>query len=144
MTNEPMTEANKRLAAECLAAFSRGEIDAVAAMFTDDGVWRVMGKLEGMSGSYAMAEFVPLANSAREIYKDGALKITPSQMTAEDDRVAVIASGHAELKDGRVYCPDYHFLFTVRDGRIAELREFMDTLHAQDIFFAASNDGSSG
>lgn len=88
-----------------------------------------------MSGRYERDAFVSLAEGAKAFYRSGALRIAPETMTAEDDRVSVIASGHAELMDGRTYAPDYHFLLTIRDGAIAEVREFMDTLHAKEIFF---------
>jgi ketosteroid isomerase-like protein len=63
------------------------------------------------------------------------LRITPTAMIAEGDKVAVEAQGFAELLDGRVYDPHYHFLVTVRGGKIAEVLEYMDTQHAKDIFF---------
>lgn len=129
------TQANKKLAARFFEAFSRGEIANAATLMTNDSHWTVMGGLDGMSGVYARDAFVDLAEGAKAFYRSGALRITPGIMTAEDDRVSVIATGHAELMDGRTYEPDYHFLLTFRDGAIAEVREYMDTLHAKDIFF---------
>lgn len=128
-------EANKAIARNCLETFSKGDIAGVAAMMSDDAVWMVMGQLDGLSGTYPRDQFVALAEGAKENYREKALKISPLAMTAEGDRVAVEAKGHAELKDGRVYDPDYHLLFTVRDGKISEVREYMDTHHAFDIFF---------
>ena len=34
---------------------------------------------------------------------------------------------------GKTYHQRYHFLFRVRDGKIAELREYFDTMHANDV-----------
>ena len=127
---------NKMLVAEFLARFSEGAISEAAKLMASDSAWIVMGRLEGMSGRYSRDNFVQLADSARVNYRSGALQILPGVMTAEDDRVSVVASGHAELSDGRTYCPDYHFLFTVSDNRIVEVREYMDTQHARDVFFS--------
>ena len=57
-------------------------------------------------------------------------------MIAEGERVAVEATGFVELTDGRTYSPQYHFLVTVRDGKVFEVREYMDTQHAKDTFFS--------
>lgn len=130
-------EANKELVRVCLETFSKGDIAGVAALMADDARWIVMGKLEGMSGSYPRDEFVALADGAKEAYREKALRIEPIAMTAEGGRVAVEAKGYAELADGRVYAPDYHLLFVLEDGRIAEVHEYMDTHHAFGIFFSA-------
>lgn len=128
-------EKNKAIVGRCLETFSSGDISGVAALMADDAVWIVMGQLQGMSGTYGRDEFVALAEGAKASYRERALKIEPLAMTAEEDRVAVEAKGHAELLDGRVYEPDYHLLFKLRDGQIVEVREYMDTHHAFDTFF---------
>ena len=58
-------------------------------------------------------------------------------MTAEDDRVAVEATSFATMEDGRVYANSYHFLVTIRDGKVATVREYMDTIHARETFFGS-------
>lgn len=130
-------EANKALAANFFETFSSGNVPAIVAAMTGDATWWVSGKLAGFSGGYAVADLAPLLEGAKALYKSGALRITPTAMVAEGDKVAVEARGHAELHDGRVYDPHYHFLLTVRGGKIAEVREYMDTQHAKEIFFGA-------
>ncbi len=49
---------------------------------------------------------------------------------AEGDQVAVEAESWGELKNGRVYNQEYHFLITLRDGKISAVREYLDTQHA--------------
>lgn len=130
------TEANKATVASFFATFSSGNVPALLDAMADGGAWQVMGKLEGMSGRYDKATFGPLVAGAAALYKGGALQIRPVAMIAEGDKVAVEAEGYAELTDGRVYSPHYHFLVTVRDGKVFEVREYMDTLHAKDTFFS--------
>ena len=129
------TEANKALVASFFETFSSGNVPAIVAAMTRDATWWVSGKLTGFSGSYAVADLAPLLEGAKALYKSGALSITPTAMLAEGDKVAVEAQGHAELLDGRVYDPHYHFLVTVQGGKVAEVREYMDTQHAKEIFF---------
>ena len=129
------THDTKTIVARFFEIFSRGDIPAMLDAMTDDASWWVSGRLQGMSGRYDKASFGPLVDGAKALYRGGALAIRPTGMTAEGDRVAVEAQGHAELLDGRIYDPQYHFLVTLRDGKVFEVREYMDTLHAKEIFF---------
>ncbi|MEX2207407.1 MAG: nuclear transport factor 2 family protein [Myxococcota bacterium] len=57
-------------------------------------------------------------------------------LTAEDDRVAaeLVIRGRSKAS-GRDYRNHYHFLFVIRDGRIAEFHEHLDTLYAFRALF---------
>ena len=54
-------------------------------------------------------------------------------MTAEDDRVSVEATSEGKHVSGVMYRNHYHFLFTWRDGKLVEMKEFMDTEKVTDI-----------
>lgn len=66
----------------------------------------------------------------------GHLKLEYSEVTGEDDRIAIVAKGDLPMKDGRNYRNNYHFLLTFRDGKIASGKEFTDSLHINEIFGA--------
>lgn len=125
----------KQIISNFLATFSRGDVDGVLDSMTDDATWWVSGGLEGMSGTYDKASFGPLLRGATSLYVEGALRITPTSMIAEGDRVAVEAEGFATMTSGRIYQPRYHFLIEVKDGKVRRVREYMDTMHAWDTFF---------
>lgn len=132
-----VSDENKAVVARFFELFSSGDVPTLLDAIADDGSWWVSGRLEGMSGRYDKASFGPLVESAKAMYKSGGLTITPVSMIAEGDKVAVEATGFAELADGRTYLPHYHFVVTVQGGKIFEVREYMDTQHAKDIFFSA-------
>ena len=127
---------NKAIVARFFEIFSSGDVAALLDAMAEGSSWWVSGRLEGMSGRYDKATFGPLVEGAKAIYRNGTLRISPVSMIAEGDRVAVEAQGYAELADGRVYDPQYHFLVTLRDGKVFEVREYMDTLHAKETFFS--------
>jgi ketosteroid isomerase-like protein len=129
------TTANKALVADFFATFSTGNVPAIIGAMTADGSWWVSGKLDGMSGPYTAEGLAPLLVGANAGYKAGALRITPTGMIAEGDKVAVEADGYAELLDGRVYDCQYHFLITIRNGKVGDVKEYMDTQHAKETFF---------
>ena len=56
-------------------------------------------------------------------------------MTAEGDRVAVEAETYGEHVSGKTYNNFFHFLLVIRDGKIQEWKEYMDTKHASYTFF---------
>ena len=136
MTSGAVAE-NKAIVARFFEIFSSGDVPDLLDAMADGGSWWVSGRLEGMSGRYDKATFGPLVEGAKAIYKSGSLTITPVSMIAEGEHVAVQATGFAELTDGRTYSPQYHFLVTVRGGKVLEVREYMDTQHAKDTFFAS-------
>ncbi|HPV68792.1 MAG TPA: nuclear transport factor 2 family protein [Sphingorhabdus lacus] len=131
------TEDNMAIVADFFATFSKGDVPGVIERLHDDGSWWVSGTIEGMSGTYSKAELAGLLEGARALYREGALQITPTLMTAQDDRVAVEAKSFATMDDGRIYANSYHFLVIVRDGKVANVREYMDTIHARETFFGS-------
>jgi ketosteroid isomerase-like protein len=53
----------------------------------------------------------------------------------ESENFAVVeGEGFGYAKSGKVYNNRYAFLFESRNGQISSIREYLDTLHAQDVF----------
>lgn len=129
-------EANKAVVRQFLAVFSVGDVDGVLLSMHPDATWWVSGTVERISGTYTREQFGALLRGVKDAYKSGALRITPSEMTAEGNRVAVEAECYGELKNGRIYNCRYHLLFVVVDGKIALAREYLDTKHLFDVFVA--------
>lgn len=62
------------------------------------------------------------------------LRIVPTGVTAEGERVAVEAESSGVKTDGKAYNSLYHFLFVVRDGKIQHVREYCDLNYVQHVF----------
>jgi len=125
----------KAVAADFLAAFSTGDVDAVLDRMADGATWWVSGAIDGMSGTYGKAEFGGLLRGAVALYREGALRLTPTHMIADGNEVAVEAESFATMTNGRIYANRYHFLFEVAGGKILRVKEYMDTMHAWETFF---------
>jgi limonene-1,2-epoxide hydrolase len=128
-------EANKRLCKEFLAAVSELRVADAIDLLTDDIVWWVPGNI-AVSGFHrgkpaVEALFEPL----KTVLIDG-LGIELGALTAEDDRVAVEMRSSALLSNGRKYENTYHYLFTIRDGRIASAKEYLDTQHVVETLLS--------
>jgi ketosteroid isomerase-like protein len=55
-------------------------------------------------------------------------------MVAEGNKVAAEVRSYADLTDGRTYENQYHMLFTLRQGKIVEVKEYADTLLIAHMF----------
>jgi hypothetical protein len=77
------------------------------------------------------------------------LRMTVISSLAEGDRVALEVTSSGDLKNGRLYRQEYHFLMEFREGKICAVREYLDTHHAHDVWIAqvsnqeAANAGGS-
>ena len=129
-------ERNKAVIVEFLSRFSKGDVPGLLELMDDGATWWVSGNIAGLSDTYQKETFGTLLLGVKTAYKGGAMQFKPTVMTAEADRVAVEAESFAELMNGRIYNNHYHLLFTLKDGKIFRVREYMDTQHAYETFFA--------
>ena len=96
----------------------------------------VAATLAGASaGVRSKQEMATIFRRMGRALKDGRLRMQVKQTTAEGDRVAVEAESYGELANGRVYNQEYHVLLTIREGKIAAAREYMDTAHVNAVWY---------
>jgi uncharacterized protein len=134
MSADAGTEANKALVRDFLAAMERRDADRIDALMTEDATYWASGKphLFPLGGDKSKADFVAYMRRP-SIFRDG-LSIRIGLMTAEEDRVAVDAETDGIAPNGKRYNNLYHFLFFIRGGRVARVKEYMDTQHAAEVF----------
>lgn len=128
-------ERNKQVAAELFERFSAGDIRGVLALLTDDVEWRIPGKpeLTPVAGNYDKERLGRLFRRMMG-QLEGGLKMAVLGSIAEGDRVAVEVESAGDLRNGRQYRQQYHFLIALRDGKIASVHEYLDTHHAFDVW----------
>jgi len=127
------SEANKQLVTDFWAAFSRSDFERALSMLADDATWWVAGSF-GLSGTYTKPQFKELLGNVTSALPQG-IKVTPKLLTAEGDRVSMEAESYGPHANGKIYNNLYHFMHVIRDGKIVAVREYLDTMHAQDVFF---------
>jgi uncharacterized protein len=126
--------ANTELVTEFMRVFTEGGVDRILSFLTDDATWWVAGTMPGISGTKTRAEFGEMLGGIASATTTGAIRLTPLAFTAQGDRVAVETESYAELTNGRIYNNMYHFVFVLRDGKIAQVKEFLDTQHTAAVF----------
>lgn len=125
------SEKNKELTRVFFEAMGSGDADFIADSYADDGHLYTMGNTL-ISGVYDKATIRQFAGSVLETFPQG-MSYTIHHMTAEDDRVAVEATGEGMHVSGNNYKNHYHFLFVWRDGKLLQLKEYMDTERVTDV-----------
>jgi len=107
------------------------------ALMTDDATWRIPGKKEltPTAGVYTKERIGRLFRRMLDNLTGG-LRMTVLSSIAEGDRVALEVTSSGDLKNGRLYRQEYHFIMEFRDGKISAVREYLDTQHAHAVWIA--------
>lgn len=126
---------NKQAVLAFCARFKNANVlDLLDAMTEDATLW-IIGRPDLFSGAgtRSRADMERIWTGLFSQMTDG-LEMRVIGMVAEGDKVAAEIRSHAQLTDGRVYENQYHMLFTFRYGKIAEIKEYADTLLIQHMF----------
>jgi ketosteroid isomerase-like protein len=128
---------NKAIATRFCELLSSSDLQGVLELMADDVNYWILGRPEVIrsSGPHTKAQMARIFSIMWEAFVDG-MKFTPKSMIAEGDEVALEAESYGELKNGRVYNNQYHIRLRMRDGKIAEGREYLDTQHVLAVWYS--------
>jgi ketosteroid isomerase-like protein len=124
-------EDNKRIVHHFFECLSRGDTKAVLDLYAEDATLWTAGSL-AFSGRRSKQEVAPLMEGILGAFPHG-LRFTIRGMTAEGDRVAVEVESLGRHANGRLYNNLYHFLVVVREGKVHEVKEYLDTKLAHEV-----------
>lgn len=128
---------NKQIVLDFYEAAARGEMDACFALLADDITWTNIGSTK-FSGSYVGKQAIveeligPLFGQLK-----AGISSQIERLTAEGDTVVAQTSGTAETVNGTPYNNTYCQVIQVRDGQIADVKEYMDTALIDAVFGVA-------
>ncbi|MDV7140385.1 nuclear transport factor 2 family protein [Maribacter sp. TH_r10] len=131
--SQKQLEENKAIVNAVFKAITDGNWSYVTETFADDAKVWVAGDMP-ISGNHTK-DFVRGLEAGNPAMFPNGMSLTPKAMTAEGDRVAVEAETYGEHFSGKTYNNFFHFLLVIRDGKIQEWKEYMDTKHASYTFF---------
>ena len=130
----------KSVIQQYVSALEAGDERAVRDLFDENATWTlaagelpISGRWEGRDS--ILNEFLATALS---YYEPGSVSLDITGMIAEGDRVVLQWTSRANTRTCRRYENDCIGVFTVRDGRIHDVREYMDTLYAHDQAFTTA------
>ena len=123
-----MSEANKKVALDFLAAMDAGDADGMARCITDDAITNTQG-FAGVSGQRSREMMLATASAFKDIVPTG-FRPKMKKVVAEGDTVVLEFEGDAVLSNGEPYCNQYVFVFTFENGKIRQLNEYFCTVLA--------------
>jgi uncharacterized protein len=123
---------NVELLREYHAALQASDGDKMASMLASDlRYWISPGSaFSGIHTKESVLALLPAIFDAQA----GPSVLTYRYITAQDDRVAVVADSTMPLKAGGGYDQTYHWLFRFREGKIVEILEYLDILAVWKAF----------
>lgn len=111
-----------------------GDMENVRPMVRDAS-WRPMvkglGHAEEYRGDAIVDEFLKPVRDA--VFVPGDPKVSIDLLVADDDAVAVETAGTGKLRGGGDYDNRYAWFFRVKDGKIVEIREYLDSLYVAGL-----------
>ena len=125
-----LTEENKEVAIKFFEALSSGS-QTYLDFYNDESIIWTAGE-NAIGGTRTKKEIVDFAQGILSAFPNG-IKFNITGITAENERVAVEVQGEAIHASGEAYNNQYHFLLRIQDGKILELKEYMDTQLAAKI-----------
>ncbi len=128
---------SKTVAQQYVSAAEAGETHAVRDLFAHDATWTLAGDLP-ISGVWKGRDAIvdEFLATAMSYYEPGSVSLEITGMIAEHDQVVLQWTSRARTRGGRPYENGCIGVFTIRDGQIQDVREYMDTLYAHEVAFS--------
>ncbi|WP_116810941.1 nuclear transport factor 2 family protein [Steroidobacter cummioxidans] len=122
-----VTESNRAIVTGIMEALSRGERQPFADAMADDFTWHMIGTTAWSGTFVGKAEvrqrlIVPLFTQFGSRYTN-----TPKRILSDGEFVMVESRGDVTTKTGKPYCNTYCMVIRMRDGKLVELTEYLDT-----------------
>lgn len=118
-------ESNKAVVRAFLRALGAGDVAGLRAVISEDIVAVCTGT-SLLSTTRKHADVCAAAGMLGAVTQSG-IDFRILALTAEADRVSCEAEGRSTLRNGTPYNNQYHFLFTLRDGKVVSMKEYLDT-----------------
>jgi ketosteroid isomerase-like protein len=108
----------------------------------EDATWSLIARAADYpyEPEYTKASYRKLVEGSGAEFPTG-LRFTITGTTAERDRVALEAESYGHHRSGALYNNRYHLMVLLAGGKIATVREYLDSGHAAEVLKNASSPG---
>jgi len=120
------TEKNVQTVKDFFAAIGRGDREGLLALVAEDVEWIIPGEAWPLAGTRrghaGLADLLETASKTLETSTE------PREYVAQGDRVLVVGFARGKVKaTNRTFEDHFVFAITVRDGKLTNIREYIDT-----------------
>jgi uncharacterized protein len=136
-TQTDLTTESKEVVRRYLDALVAGDIEAIRDSFAEDATWTIYGDLPIAGPWHGREEIVDgfLAKAVSDLFEPGTQSFEFPLLIGEGETVALEWRVRARTPVGAVYANSYCGIFVVREGRIAAIREYLDSGYAARVLF---------
>jgi uncharacterized protein len=129
---------NVQIAKDTFAAIGRGDMQGLLALSAEGIEWIIPGEWPLAGTHRGHAGVADLFQRAFEMVEISFLE--PREFVAQGDRVLVVGFTRGRVKaTNRTFEDHWVFAFTVRNGKVTNIREYIDTLALARGFEMASS-----
>jgi ketosteroid isomerase-like protein len=125
---------NKQSIKTMFAELGKGNADAFLGAMTDDVRFNLIGATKFSGVFKGKTELVEKLLGPLNAALTEGIAITPDNLIADGDYVAMQAHGKAMGKNGKPYNNTYCHVFKFNNGKICEVTEYLDTELVTSVF----------
>jgi hypothetical protein len=134
------TEKNIQIVKDFFAAMGGSDRQGLLALCAEDFEWIIPGEDWPLAGTHR--GHAGLENLLQKASETVETSTEPSEYVAQGDRVLVVGVATGKIKaTNKPFKDDWVFAITVRNGKVANIREYVDT---QALALASEMDASPG
>ncbi len=128
------SEKNKALVREAYGAISAGDVDGFMDRLADDVEWYFIGSHKFGRTFRGKDDIMSNLFESLGSVLTSTIQLEIKQLIAEGDKVVSEMQGTSRSTDGKDYNNTYCIILTVTDGKIQEMREYLDTELVTEVF----------
>jgi hypothetical protein len=125
---------NKEMIRTMFAELGKGNAEAFLGAMSDDVKFTLIGNTKFSGKFNGKQEFIAKVLAPLGAALDGGLVITPDNLIADGEFVAMQSRGKSTAKNGRPYNNTYCHVFRLNNGKIREVTEYLDTELVTSVF----------
>ena len=120
------TEKNVQTVKDFFAAIGRGDKEGLLALVAEDFEWVIPGEDWPLAGTHR--GHAGLTSLLQKVSEAVETSTEPREFVAQGDRVLVVGFATGRIKaTNRTFEDHWVFAITVRDGKVTNIREYIDT-----------------
>lgn len=131
-------EENRRIIERYYRSLAEGDAETFSSLHTEDVVFNILGNTPFSGRFVGKTEcFSEVGYRVVHLLVPGRFKFAKKWriMAADENCVVGIMQGGGTAKTGLEYEQTYCQVFTMREGKISELHEFLDTVLVEEALF---------
>jgi uncharacterized protein len=129
---------NVQIAKDAFAAIGRGDMQGLLALSAEGIEWIIPGEWPLAGTHRGHAGVAALFQKAFELVEISLLE--PREFVAQGDRVLVVGLSRGRVKaTNRTFEDHWVFAFIIRNGKVTNIREYIDTLALARAFEMAAS-----